>query len=162
MLCDGCSGVILSVDRHCAVTWQAWPRCSYYTLWWMFRCITLFGQVLWGHVTSMIKVQLLYIAMDVQVCCSVQAGVMRSHDKHDRDAVTIHCDGCSGVVLHVGRYWEVTWRVWSRCSSSRTGVSWSVSQRIRCCAFGMCSYRCAFSAWLACSRRDLKVSAVHS
>ena len=54
--------------------------------------------------TSMIKVQLLYIAMDVQVCCSVQAGVMRSHDKHDRDAVTIHCDGCSGVVLHVGRY----------------------------------------------------------
>ena len=150
ILCDGCSGVLLCSGRCYEVMWQAWSRFSYHTLCWMFRCTTLFGQVLWGHITSLIEMQLPYVVMDVQVYYSVQAGVMISHD------------GCSGVILSVGRCWEVTWRVWSRCSSSRTGVNWSVSQRIRCCAFGMCSYRCAFSAWLACSRRDLKVSAVHS
>lgn len=82
MLSDGCSGAILC------------------------------GQVLWGHMTSMIKVQLPYIVMDVQVWYSLWTGGLRSHDKHDRGAVTIHCGGCSGVILSVDRYYEVTWQAW--------------------------------------------------
>ena len=74
----------------------------------MFRCDTLCGQALCGHMTSVTEMQLPCFVMDVQVYYSVWAGIVRSCDKHDKGAVTIHCDGCSSVLLSSGRCYEVT------------------------------------------------------
>ena len=38
----------------------------------------------------------------------VWAGIVRSRDKHDKGAVAIHCYGCSSVLLCSGRCYEVT------------------------------------------------------
>ena len=58
--------------------------------------------------TSVIEMQLSYFVMAVQMYYSVWAGIVRSHDRHDKGAVTIDCDGCSSVLLCSGRCCEVT------------------------------------------------------